>query len=252
MFRVTEKARTLATKQRPVVSSAGDVRVDVIFESSREDGEVLRKDGYVWDKDARVMVRVVAGNDATVADLLRTDGLRIARNSSTETVLTSRAYLPQDAFREVNAACADGGFANRPRIGWAKRTSEKEHAALVAMAGALSEERKERTRREEAAAKEDEAREAAREAAQESRTAARQRAESDDVTYKRRLYAYGQLLLRMQRTETVSYGGDGAPCWPDPPKPGEQGIVSDATTYLMASEEEMRRAERAMARRFGR
>jgi hypothetical protein len=224
-------------------SEAGDARVDVVFDSTREQSIVLGADGYSWDKVARVMVRVVAGDRASVEDLLRADGLRVGRNANGETVLTNRAFLLGAAFKEINTACNDGGFAHRTRIGWVKETTAEVHAALAALVGERSQERADRARREAAAAAAEAARDTAREAAQETRTMARQRAEAADPTLERRRYSYSKLLLRMQATETVSYGGDGAPCWPDPPKAGEEGVVSDATVHLMPSLEEMTRAE---------
>ena len=54
-----------------------------------------------------------------------------------------------------------------------------------------------------------------------------------DPTYAQRSYEYGKLLLHMSETDSVVYGSDGAPNWPDPPVPGEMGIVSGATQHLL-------------------
>ena len=242
MHRNAPEKRAAAT---PAVttSEAGDARVDVVFDSAREQRVALGADGYTWDKTARVMVRVVAGDRASVEDLLRADGLRVGRTAGGETVLTSRAFLLGDAFKEINTACNDGGFSHRTRVGWVKKTTVEAHAALAALVGECSRERVERARREAAAAATEAVRDAARDAARDTRAMARQRAEASDPTLERRRYSYAKLLLRMQRSETVSYGGDGAPCWPDPPVAGEEGIVSDATVHLMPSLEEMSRAE---------
>ena len=52
-------------------------------------------------------------------------------------------------------------------------------------------------------------------------------------TYARRSYDYGKLLLQMSETGSYVLGSDGAPNWPDPPVPGEKGIVSKATEHLV-------------------
>lgn len=62
-----------------------------------------------------------------------------------------------------------------------------------------------------------------------SQMAQRAREEEADPTYRRRYAQYGKLLLWMMRTGNYYRDVDGAPRWPDPPKPGESGIVSDDT-----------------------
>ena len=66
-----------------------------------------------------------------------------------------------------------------------------------------------------------------------ARAAAWQERARKDPTYARRHYEYGKLLVEMGETGSYVVGSDGAPNWPDPPVPGETGIVSKATAHLV-------------------
>ena len=91
----------------------------------------------------------------------------------------------------------------------------------------------ERRRKEAAEAASEEKRVAALERAADAKAADWQERARKDPTHARRSYEYGQLLLQMSASGSYLVGSDGAPNWPDPPVPGEKGIVSKATAHLV-------------------
>jgi hypothetical protein len=204
--------------------------------------EALKAAGFAWCKPDRVMLRVSVGRDTRAYDLATVGALRVGWKGGV-CVLSPRAYLPGNSWCDVNGVCVRHGFVWLKGVGWKKTMTAQQCTDYVNDVNTQSNEVVERMRRRAAEAVAVVKQEEARERAVVQRAAKRAADVKNDDTYQRRLNAYGKLLLRMQRTDTVSYGSDCAPNWPDPPKPGEKGIVSDATAYLMPSPSELSRAE---------
>ena len=108
-----------------------------------------------------------------------------------------------------------------------------EYEALQSVAGTRSQEAAERRRKEAKEAAAEEERGAALERAVVAKAIDWQERARKDPTYARRSYEYGQLLKQMSDTGSFVVGSDGAPNWPDPPVPGEKGIVAKATEHLV-------------------
>jgi hypothetical protein len=239
------KTQKTTDAQPPVVrSTCGGATLDAVFEATRAQGEALRAEGSAWCAQDGVLLRVRASEHATAEDLVRVGALRVRRDAGA-TVLVARAYLSGASWGDVDAACGDSRFVFESKVGWRKATTSAEHDALSKLQDECSSEAVERTRRREAERVVEARRECVVARVAQARAVERSAAEQEDVTYKRRFAAYGPLLSRMRRSGDVVYGGDGVECWPDPPRPGETGIVSEATRHLVPSAL-LLSAERAM------
>lgn len=215
-----------------IKSTSGGAALEAVFQSTREQSKALRADGFSWCKEDMVLLRVYVLPEATVADLVAIGAL-CASYAVDECLLRTRAFLCPYAFGGVHQACKAGGFAFRKGVGWAKAMGADEWRALQSVAGTRSAEAAERRRvQAEEMAKEEEWA-AARERAAAAKAASLQACARRDPTYARRSYDYGKLLLQMSETGSYVLGSDGAPNWPDPPVPGEKGIVSKATEHLV-------------------
>jgi hypothetical protein len=205
-----------------IKSTSGGAQLEAAFQSTREQSKALRADGFSWCKEDMVLLRVHVLPEATVADLVAIGAL-CASYAVDECLLRTRAFLCPYAFGGAHQACKAGGFAFRKGVGWAKAMGADEWRALQSVAGTLSAEAAERRRvQAEETAKEEEW------------AAARERAAAAKAAnLQRRSYDYGKLLLQMSETGSYVLGSDGAPNWPDPPLPGEKGIVSKATEHLV-------------------
>lgn len=215
-----------------VKSESGGATVEAVFHSSRKQSGALSAIGFAWCKEDGVSLRAHPHPGATVADLVSIDAVR-ATFTNGNCVLRARAYLCQFAFSGINQICKADGFSFCKGVGWSKQVSAEEYDGLQALAGTRSNEAAERRRMqaEEAAAAEKLA--AARERAAFAKAVDWQDRVRKDPSYARRSYEYGQLLKQVSETGSFAVGSDGAPNWPDPPVPGEKGIVSKATEHLV-------------------
>ena len=215
-----------------IKSESGGATMEAVFHCSQDQSTALRDVGFAWCKEDGVLLRCHPSSGATVADLVTIDALR-ASYMDGECVLRARAYLHSFAFGGVDQICKNDDFSFRKGDGWVKRMSGEEYEALQVFAGMDSEEAAERQRMKAAAMAAEEKLAAAMERAAEAKAIDWQDRVRKDPMYDKRYYEYGKLLLHMSETDSVVYGSDGAPNWPDPPVPGEMGIVSRATQHLV-------------------
>ena len=214
-----------------IKSESGGAMLEAVFHCARDQSRALNDVGFAWCKDDKVLLRAHVLPEATVADLLSIDAVR-ASYAGGECVLRARAFLCLFAYSGVNQVCQGAGFS-RKGDGWVKPMETAEYEALQSVAGTRSQEAAERRRKEAAEAASEEKRVAALERAADAKAADWQERARKDPTHARRSYEYGQLLVQMSEKDSFLVGSDGAPNWPDPPVPGEKGIVSKATAHLV-------------------
>ena len=174
-------------------------------------------------------------SNATITDLVSIDALRTSYTETGECMLSTRAYLHPFAYSGINQVCKDAGFSFCKGVGWVKAMAAEEFENLQSVAGTRSQECVERQRQEAKAAAAEEKRTTAMEQAVVAKAAHFHERVRKDPTYAQRFYTYGQLLLQMSATGSYVLGSDGAPNWPDPPVPGEKGIVSNAMSRTQLS-----------------
>jgi hypothetical protein len=242
-----------ATELTNVVhSECGGARVDaVVVDEAGPTREALKLHGFAYDKVDNVWLRIAVERDASVADLLAVDAVRLVRDDDDSVAFYPRCYLEPSAFAAIGTALGADGCVFRTvagNRGWHKNgVDDRAFEALQSFVGTRSKERRARREREAVAEQHTEQRAVDAEQRRERALEKRRREQQEDVTFERRDYAYTQLLKRMQRTDTVGYGADGAPNWPDPPRPNEREIVSVASLHLKPSDAEMQNAERRLA-----
>ena len=216
-----------------IKSESRGATLETVFQCSRDQSKALGGVGFAWCKEDKVLLRVHALPETTVTtDLLSIDAVR-ASYTDGECTLRARAYLCRFAFSAVTQVCEAANFSFRKGVGWVKSMGVVEYEALQSVAGTRSQEAAERRRKEAKEAAAEEERGAALERAVVAKAIDWQERARKDPTYARRSYEYGQLLKQMSDTGSFVVGSDGAPNWPDPPVPGEKGIVAKATEHLV-------------------
>ena len=196
-----------------------------VFNANRPPLE-MKKDGFSWCRDGKFYMKLTFDDEASVEDLLRINALSAMHMKDT-CVLQTRAYLQPGVFSLVHTSCQKAGFQYETGTGWMKSMGVDEWEELRKIIGEKCTQRSEKVQE---AAQDKVA--ASMDKRATDRAADRRAAEEMDPTYKQRFAEYEKLLRWMSATGNFSQDSDGSPNWPDPPVPGEKGIVARKHSHL--------------------
>ena len=230
-----------------LTSHSGNVKFDVV-KTPYKNKHVIESDGFSWDWDGQVFVRVHIGLGSRIEDLWGTGAVRrLYHNPSTNKVYMSlrgiRSKTKTNCLCNMESLCNANGFkydyaqsANKKQMTWSKTMGQSMWKQLDARISSIYERKSSEKKVAEQEKREEEAKYAREEISRERKRAKRLQeiidGEKDDPTFKFRQHMYGRLLNYMSQTQNYFIGSDGGIDWPSPPLPWEKGIVSAKTTHL--------------------